>query len=45
MGREYEAERKIWPSTRFFVTAALFINHNQAQTLRFVFNPRIIMII
>jgi hypothetical protein len=24
MGRGFEAERKKWPSTRFFVTAALF---------------------
>ena len=51
MGREFEVERKNWPSTRFFVRAALFhtgnvrSNRNQAQRLRFVFNPRIIMII
>jgi hypothetical protein len=51
MGREFEAERKKWPLTRFFVTAALFhapklrSNRNQDQTLRFVFNTQIIMII
>ena len=44
MGREFEAERKHWPSTSFLVTAALFhvklmSNRNQVQTLRFVFNP------
>ena len=45
MGREFEAEKK-----KTIVTAGLFkheikINRNQAQILRFVFNPRIIMII
>jgi hypothetical protein len=28
MGREFEAERQNWPSTRFFVTAALFHTGN-----------------
>jgi len=28
MGREFEAERKKWPLTRFFVTAALFHARN-----------------
>jgi len=28
MGREFEDERKNWPSTRFFVTAAFFHTRN-----------------
>ena len=43
MGRGYKAERKKWPSTRFFVTAALFHTRNKVQTLRFAFSRRIII--
>jgi hypothetical protein len=43
MGRGFKAERKKWPSTRFFVTAALFHTRNKVQTLRFAFSRRIII--
>ena len=48
MGREFVADRKNWPSSRFFVTAFSYTklesNPNQVQTLRFLFNSRIIYI-
>ena len=40
MGREFVADRKNWPSSRFFVTAFSYTklesNPNQVQTLRFL---------